>query len=234
MNDKTDTIARGVRLWAVKNITALVIMVGLLFASAGRLNWIWGWIMLGAYLVLVGCMAWLLGRKHPDLIAERSKLQKGTKKWDTGLAFLAATGIPIATLVVAGLDARFGWSHSLPTVARLAMLIPMALGQGFFIWAMVANKFFSATVRIQEDRNHSVATGGPYRYVRHPGYVGSIVWQLCIPLMLGSWWALIPAGLVVPVLGLRTALEDRTLQEELAGYKEYARQVRYRLLPGIW
>ncbi|MFQ5875494.1 MAG: methyltransferase family protein, partial [Dehalococcoidia bacterium] len=99
---------------------------------------------------------------------------------------------------------------------------------------MASNAFFSMTVRIQEDRGHTVATGGPYRYVRHPGYVGTILFQIATPLMLGSVWAFIPCGLAALLIVVRTALEDRTLHEELDGYKEYAQRVRYRLLPGLW
>ena len=99
---------------------------------------------------------------------------------------------------------------------------------------MVANAFFVATVRIQTDRNQMVISSGPYRYVRHPGYAGTILLHLAMPFMLNSLWALIPAGLIVLVLIVRTALEDKTLHDELLGYKEYAARVRYRLLPGVW
>jgi len=108
------------------------------------------------------------------------------------------------------------------------------LGIVVLVWAMAANKFFSATVRIQEERGHTVATGGPYRYVRHPGYVGWLMLTLATPVVLGSRWALVPAGITVILTILRTALEDRTLHSELEGYREYAERVRYRLLPGIW
>ena len=99
---------------------------------------------------------------------------------------------------------------------------------------MAANAFFSAVVRIQDDRGHAVASGGPYRFVRHPGYSGSLAFELATPIMLGSLWALIPSGLNALLIVVRTALEDRTLNEELDGYREYAGQVRYRLLPGVW
>ena len=98
----------------------------------------------------------------------------------------------------------------------------------------VSNRFFSTMVRIQADRGQTVATAGPYRYVRHPGYVGYSVSFFGMALALGSLWALVPAVLMACLLVVRTALEDRTLQDELAGYTDYARQVRYRLLPGIW
>jgi protein-S-isoprenylcysteine O-methyltransferase Ste14 len=107
---------------------------------------------------------------------------------------------------------------------------------GFLVtdWAVVSNKFFSGVVRIQKDRGHTVVTTGPYRYVRHPGYVGAILTNIATPVILGSLWALIPAGLVVCITIIRTLFEDRILQEELDGYQSYAKQVRYRLLPNIW
>jgi protein-S-isoprenylcysteine O-methyltransferase Ste14 len=108
------------------------------------------------------------------------------------------------------------------------------LGWALFMWAMGANAFFSEAVRIQEERGHTVVTDGPYRYVRHPGYVGAILALFATPLLLGSLWALIPAGLATIGYVVRTALEDKTLQEELDGYTEYAQQTRYRLLPGVW
>ena len=109
-----------------------------------------------------------------------------------------------------------------------------ALGWALLLWATASNAYFDTTVRIQEERGHTVQTGGPYRYVRHPGYVAAMLYQLSTPLLLGSWWALIPMILSVPLYLLRTALEDKTLQEELDGYKAYTEQTHYRLLPGIW
>ena len=102
------------------------------------------------------------------------------------------------------------------------------------LWATSANAYFSTTVHVHAGEGHTVQTGGPYRFVRHPGYVGALVYQLGTPLLLGSWWGLIVAALSVPLFVLRTALEDRTLHQELPGYPEYAARVRYRLLPGVW
>jgi protein-S-isoprenylcysteine O-methyltransferase Ste14 len=99
---------------------------------------------------------------------------------------------------------------------------------------MASNAFFSQVVRIQSERGHAVATGGPYHYVRHPAYIGAILYELAVPVLLASWWALIPSALGAILLILRTALEDRTLQAELTGYVDYARQVRHRLVSGIW
>ena len=137
-------------------------------------------------------------------------------------------------LVIAGLDGgRFGWS-SMPLPLAIAGLVTLVLAYAVIAWAMAANTFFSTTVRVQEDRGQRVVSSGPYRLVRHPGYVGMILMYVGTPVMLGSWWALIPGGLNGVAFIVRTALEDRTLQEELDGYKEYAGRVPYRLLPGVW
>jgi protein-S-isoprenylcysteine O-methyltransferase Ste14 len=123
----------------------------------------------------------------------------------------------------------------MPLALQLAGVVVAVLAYDVIIvWAMTANAFFAQTVRIQEERGHTVATGGPYRIVRHPGYVASILSQIATPLILGSVWAFIPAGLAALLFVVRTALEDKTLLEELDGYKEYAGRVRYRLLPGVW
>jgi protein-S-isoprenylcysteine O-methyltransferase Ste14 len=108
------------------------------------------------------------------------------------------------------------------------------LSFAFNIWAMAVNDFYSRVVRIQEDRGQYVVMDGPYRFVRHPSYIGTIFSWACAALALGSWLALAPVVLIGATLTVRTALEDRTLQEELPGYREYAQQTRYRLLPGVW
>jgi len=145
--------------------------------------------------------------------------------------------VGIATLVrliIAGLDQRYGWTSGIPLAAQIAALVVSALGYSLVVWATASNAFFSQIVRIQSERSHTVATGGPYRFVRHPAYVGTILTELAVPVLLASWWALIPGVLNAVLFVLRTALEDRTLQAELNGYADYACQVRYRLLPGIW
>ncbi len=101
-------------------------------------------------------------------------------------------------------------------------------------WATGSNAFFSLTVRIQKERGQAVVEGGPYRFVRHPSYVGGILFELAAPIMLGSWWALIPGGLDAVLFVIRTALEDKTLQAELDGYPAYTERTRYRLVPGVW
>ena len=137
-------------------------------------------------------------------------------------------------IIIAGLDYRFGWSAPIPLAISLAALLVGLLGFAFSTWALVENRFFSAVVRIQTDRGHSVCSTGPYRFVRHPGYAGGILFYLMTPLILSSWWAFIPALLTTIFTIIRTHLEDKTLQAELDGYEAYARQTRYRLLPGVW
>jgi protein-S-isoprenylcysteine O-methyltransferase Ste14 len=232
-NTKSET-ARGVRSWVRREIMGVVMVAVILFLSAGRLDWVMGWAMVGIYALWVGANALLLIPRNPELLAERAKRQKeGMKTWDKML--LSVVGL--ATLVkyiLAGLDVRYGWTAQIPLTIQVVALVVSALGYALGTWAMVTNAYFSMIVRIQEDRGHAVVSDGPYRYVRHPGYTGTTAFELATPIMLGSLWALIPGVLVAVLTIVRTALEDRTLQEELDGYQDYAQQVRYRLLPGIW
>jgi protein-S-isoprenylcysteine O-methyltransferase Ste14 len=206
----------------------------LLFIPAGRLDWAMGWALVGVYAVWVGANALILIPANPELLAERAARKKeGMKTWD--MAILSIVGLAtLVKYVVAGLDLRFGWTASMPLALQIAALVVTALGYALGTWAMATNAFFSTVVRIQEDRGHTIVTEGPYRYVRHPSYVGTIAFELATPIMLGSLWALIPGGLTALLFVIRTAIEDRTLHEELDGYREYASQVRYRLLPGLW
>ena len=231
MTDKSSAIARGVARWIFKSIVYTAIFGFALFATSGDLRWVWGWLYLAIYIINQIILTVIL---PPDLLSERSKPQEGSKGWDIVLASAAALLAPIVVYIVAGFDRGNGWSGPFSPVAQIVALMVMVGGIVLSDWAMVANKFFSAVIRIQEDRGHSVQTGGPYRFVRHPGYVGGILHHIAAPLMLGSWWALIPGGIGALLFVIRTALEDKTLQDELPGYREYAQQTRFRLLPGIW
>jgi protein-S-isoprenylcysteine O-methyltransferase Ste14 len=224
----------GVRRWLSKQVFFLLTLVALLFISAGRLDWVWGWVQVGLYVVVVAAQALLLIPRQPELIAERSGYQKGSKSWDVVIAGLAAAILPMITWVLAGLDVRGTWSPALPVWLHLLAAVVWLLGYGLTIWAMTANPFFGTMVRIQDERGHTVAMGGPYRYVRHPGYVGAILFQLVTPILLGSLWALLPSVVAAALYVVRTALEDQTLQRDLTGYREYTAQVRYRLFPGVW
>ena len=138
------------------------------------------------------------------------------------------------TYVVAGLDRRYGWSGPFPAPAQVAALLVCSIGYGLVVWATGSNAFFSQIVRIQTERGHTVVKAGPYHYVRHPAYVGALLTQLAMPILLSSWWALVVGSADALLMLLPTALEDRTLRAELPGYPEYTSQVRYRLFPGLW
>ncbi len=204
-----------------------------LFGLAGRLDWLMGWVLIVLLLGVAVLNALWAGRKHPDLLAERAVGVKAAKAWDRVLAPLVGVGGYLLVCVVAGLDQRFGWS-SVPALLTWVGLGVAVAASIFVSWAMAANRFFSSVVRIQTDRGHAVTSTGPYAWVRHPGYVGMFLMVLALPVMLDSTWALIPGGLTAALTVLRTALEDRTLHEELPGYQEYASRVRYRLLPWVW
>jgi protein-S-isoprenylcysteine O-methyltransferase Ste14 len=211
-------------------VLQVVLFAILLFVSSGQIAWIWAWIYLCTYVLIIIINAFIL---PADLIEERGKSKENVKKWDKIIMILnifPALGI----LVVAGLDYRFSWSPAISDWINASALIIMLLGHAFFSWSMISNHFFSTAVRIQVDRSHQVATSGPYKYVRHPGYVGFIILNLATPLILGSLWALIPGAILTILFLIRTALEDKTLRNELEGYNEYAQKVPYRLIPGIW
>lgn len=222
--------------WILQSALGLVGYGVVLFLAAGKLDWVWGWTLLGVIAAFMAAHPLILIPINPELLAERERglFDPRVKAWDRWIAALAAGVFPIASWVVAGLDVRFGWTDVLPLPLHLSGLLITSLGFGLFLWAMASNAFFAEGVRIQEDRGHTVATGGPYRHVRHPGYAGAILSQAATPFLLGSLWAMIPGTGSVMLYVLRTYLEDQTLAEELPGYKEFAQHTRYRLLPGVW
>jgi protein-S-isoprenylcysteine O-methyltransferase Ste14 len=175
-------------------------------------------------------------QRHPGLMAERQNIEniQNAKAWDKVLAPLMAVSIGFPLVIVAGLDHRRGWSPEFPLWLIVLGFILISLGYAFAAWALAENRFFSSVVRIQTDRGHVVCDTGPYRIVRHPGYAGNIPPLVGIVLALGSVWTLIPAAVALIIAVIRTALEDLTLQGELPGYRDYARRVHYRLIPGIY
>jgi protein-S-isoprenylcysteine O-methyltransferase Ste14 len=177
----------------------------------------------------------LAARRHPDLLAERARLMhhENDKRWDRLLVPLAGLCFGLI-LVVAGLDALFGWSPPFNLPTKILSLVIILAGNVLASYALLENRFFSCIVRIQTERGHQVVSSGPYRWMRHPGYAGALWVYLTTPVFLDSRWAFIPAAFLMVVLVTRTALEDKVLQDELAGYGDYARRVRYRLLPGVW
>lgn len=217
----------------LSSYVGVVIIACIIFIAGGRLNYWQAWLYLG--LAVVGtALTHLLAPRASDLAARRAANAKNGERWDRrlmGLYFL----LTIVTFVVAGLDSgRFGWSDAMPLAATVAGSAVMVLGQLIFAWARRANAFFSSTVQIEAERSHAVCTTGPYRLVRHPGYLGMALSVVGFPFVLGSRWACVPVALCLALLLLRVQLEDRFLQDKLAGYREYAGAVRYKLIPAIY
>jgi protein-S-isoprenylcysteine O-methyltransferase Ste14 len=220
-------------LYILDQILSVASMGVALFWSAGRMDWWAAWAAIAVWLAFFTAMDILLLRFNPNLMAERLSPPKGAKTWDRAIMSIFRL-TTLARYILAGLDQRYGWTGGFPLAVQMAAWIVCVLSYALLAWAMLSNPFFSQIVRVQSERGHAVATDGPYRYVRHPAYVGMIVFEPAMSTLLASWWAIIASGLCVLLLILRTALEDRALQAELTGYADYARRVRYRLLPGIW
>jgi protein-S-isoprenylcysteine O-methyltransferase Ste14 len=231
--DQTD-YKQGIIRWVITAFIFTILIAACLFLSAGTLGWWMGWVYIGVAAGIQVLDALVLIPISPDLLGERSRYQRGAKLWDEPLSRLMATIGPISIWIVSGLDYRFSWSPDLPLWIVIIAMGFVILGGLITLWAMASNRFFVGMVRIQEERGHKVVTSGPYKHLRHPGYLGSVFFLLFTPLMLGSLVALIPALLIIFVVFLRTYLEDNTLKGELVGYQQYASEVRYRLIPGVW
>ena len=223
--------------WIRLIVTYLFIPL-ILLVCGGDFGWWQAWVFsLLIVVASIGGRIWA-ERRHPGLLAERERTIFGkvpdTKPWDKVLAPLMGISLSFPLVIVAGLDHRFGWSPVFPTWLNLLGLVLIAFGYALAVWALVENRFFSSVVRIQTERGHVVCDSGPYRIVRHPGYAGNTLPLPGIVLALNSVWTLIPVAVALIITVIRTSLEDRTLQNELPGYSDYAQRVRYRLIPGIY
>ena len=204
------------------------------------ITWNWGWLEAWIY-ALFGIFGFIISRilaarRHPDLLAERAKFTQhdDIKSWDKILSRLVGLGGAIMPLMAA-LDVRDGWSgFQFNWAWKVIAILIILLGYVIGTWTLMENRFFSGVVRIQKERGHHVVDGGPYRWVRHPGYVGGLLAAFGTPILLDSLWTFGVVAIYTAILVLRTSLEDRTLQAELDGYADYAQRTRYRLLPGIW
>ncbi len=241
MSNPTPTPAAPPRapLSATRTAFSLIVVLGglaaLLFVPAGRLDWVEAWALLAAYGLFLGLYAWWGLRKDPDQLRERNQARKAenVKPWDKTI-MAAYTVLLLLTPIVAGLDAgRFGWS-AVPLPAKLLAWLGLAVTGALIFWALTTNTYLSRMARIQDDRGQVVVTTGPYCAVRHPMYLGIILLFVCMPVALGSWWALLPGAVIGLLFVIRTAKEDRMLRDELPGYAEYAQRVRYRLVPRVW
>jgi protein-S-isoprenylcysteine O-methyltransferase Ste14 len=219
--------------YIVKHFAGTFVFYVIIFVSAGRINYWQGLIYFSIGLIM-GVLNYTVLRIDSDLLNERSNPGKDSKKWDKailGLSFLAT----ISMFIIAGLDSgRYKWSPDFRWPAYMTGIIFTASGQLLFLIAQKQNRFFSSTVRIQTDRNHTVCDSGLYEYVRHPAYMGSIIQAIGFPLIFGSLWSIIPVFILVVLHIIRTTWEDKTLMEELNGYKEYSGKTCYRIIPGIW
>jgi protein-S-isoprenylcysteine O-methyltransferase Ste14 len=214
----------------------LLLVPALLFLSAGTIAWLMAWVYMVLLLASTLVSRLIVFRRNPEALRERARFtsSEGTKAWDRVLVMIVGLYGPVAIMIVAGLDRRWGWSAMVPTVAQYLAALVVAGGYGLAVWAMVENAYFSSVARIQKDRGQEVVTTGPYRFVRHPAYAGAILAALAVPVMLDALWSLIPTVALVLALVVRTGLEDQMLREGLDGYQGYAGKTRYRLVPGLW
>jgi len=217
----------------IQIILGIFVLDAFLFLIAGRWDWTGAWIFSFLYLVFVLVFVVWTMRNDPGLMEERSRRAENVKPWDKVILTIY-TIMLVGMLFVAALDAgRFRWSE-MPLIWQALGVIAL-IPQGLLLfWVTATNSYLSRYARIQKDRSQQVVTTGPYKYVRHPMYAAVIPFIICVALVLGSWWALVPGGVIGVLFIIRTTLEDQMLQDELPGYKEYAQRVRYRLIPGIW
>ncbi len=225
---------------SVVRIAVMLLLVMVFFPLlpmiiSGRWDWWQAWVMFALFVLSFIVSRAIAARKTPDILKERADYatQGNTQAWDKWLSPIMAFG-SVFILLIAGLDELFNWSPDLPLGLELVGLALVVAGYIFGSFAFVENAFFSGTVRLQPERGQTVVKSGPYGWVRHPGYLGSLIASIGMPLLLDSLWAFIPMLVFGFFYVLRTHLEDRFLRENLAGYSEYAREVRYRLFPGIW
>jgi protein-S-isoprenylcysteine O-methyltransferase Ste14 len=213
---------------------SLLLIAVLLFAGAGRINWMLGWLFVAVWGLLKIVFIFLLRWHDPALLVERATRHENVQPYDRRIVpvyFVCCFG----TILLAGLDGgRFRWSGELPIALILVAYAIYLFGNGLATWAVSANPYFSSESRLQVERNQIVTRTGPYRFVRHPAYLATILlWPVTGP-MLESWYAIVPGSLAALMMFIRTIYEDRMLQAELPGYAEYAQDVHFRLFPGIW
>jgi protein-S-isoprenylcysteine O-methyltransferase Ste14 len=223
------------RQW-IRLVVAYLLIPLILLMCGGDFGWWQAWLYSCLILIAgIGGHIWA-EQRHPGLTAERQNIEtiQNAKTWDKVLAPLMAVSVGYPIVLVAGLDHRYNWSPEFPLWLSAAGFILITFGYAFATWALVENRFFSSVVRIQTDRGHVVCDSGPYQFVRHPGYAGNILPLFGIVLALGTVWTLIPALVALIITSIRTVLEDKTLMEELPGYRDYARRVHYRLIPRVY
>ena len=226
-------IRNGARKYLIRSIVGPVIMALIFFISSGRWDLPRAWYCFSLFFIYSFFSSLVFYRLKPELMYHRNNWKKDAKKWDQILMpFAVFIGFHFQYLVM-GLDIRFGWSNIEPGWIIPGTII-LIFSVAITLWSMFKNKHFETTVRIQNDRDHQVVTSGPYRIVRHPGYIGAILFEFAVPMIIGSLFGFINAAISSVLFIIRTWKEDNTLKHELQGYPEYTRSVRFRLIPGIW
>ncbi len=216
----------------LKGLAVSLFLFLALFISAGRINYWQGWLYVSMNLFMT-LMTVLASMGNTELMSERIKPGKGTKNWDKILLGISAPIYLIMIILRFGFRTISLFTKSHWSLYILAIILTL-FGHLIFLIAKRQNKFFSTVVRIQTERGHTVCDTGLYKIIRHPGYFGMIISTLGFPLLLGSLLSIIPVILSISILVIRTYLEDKTLINELKGYKEYSYKTRYKLIPEVW
>ena len=231
MPNEQQAAVAGLRQSIWSGVVFLFFLGIIMFLPAGDIRWAKGWLMIVVFVALTIPSMMYLWRVNPEIFAARRRIQPGTKGWDRVLLMVLLPTM-LAIYPVAALDdGRFHWSR-VPLWLVVVGYVLLTTSWCLFMWVEGVNKFAEPGVRVHAEQK--VIDTGPYAIVRHPMYMGVPSFSAGAALALGSYWALVPAALLLPILVGRTAMEDRTLREELGGYKQYASRVRYRLLPGVW
>jgi protein-S-isoprenylcysteine O-methyltransferase Ste14 len=218
----------------LQNLIWVAAIGAVLFVSAGTLHWPAAWVFLATIATLgIGCGLWL-ARTNPALLAERMRPVMQSDQPAADKKFMLAIGFfALIWLVTVGLDRRFHASD-VPLALQVLGFAMLLLSTGFGMWVLRENSFAAAVVRLQTERGHRVVSTGPYAWVRHPMYAGTVPFFIGAPLLLGSWWGLAISPLFILLFAIRVRIEERALIAGLPGYADYTRRVRYRLLPGLW
>jgi protein-S-isoprenylcysteine O-methyltransferase Ste14 len=218
----------------LQNLIWIVVMGALLFVPAGTLHWPAAWVFLGTIAILgISCGLWL-ARTDPALLAERMHPMMQRDQPAADKKFMVVFGfVALIWFLAIGLDKRYQASN-VPTALQVLGWAMLMLSTGFIMWVMRENSFAAPVVKLQIERGHRVVSTGPYAWVRHPMYTGTIVFFVGAPLLLGSWWGVAMSPLFVLLFAIRSEIEERALLAGLPGYAGYAARVRYRLVPGLW
>jgi protein-S-isoprenylcysteine O-methyltransferase Ste14 len=231
-NDANQREKIGIKL-VLKSISIFIVFIIITFITAGKLDYWQGWVFNGLNILFI-LLTYIVLIDRKDLIKERLKPGKGMKQWDR-VYYAVSTPMFFVMFIFSILDAsRFYWEPTVPLFIIFVGIILYSIGQIIVLWAKKTNKFFSSVVRIQLDRKQTVCSDGPYRFLRHPGYAGGLIFTIGTPIMLGSFWGLLPAILTIILVFVRTYMEDNTLKNELPGYTDYTNKVKFRLIPYLW